>query len=198
MRMNDFEIKLRGMARSFTTIVPIISIIIGFLFRENFGLFLGAFLLICDFINHYVKKFFKMKVYNVGEDNEKDSLWLIGRGKRPEGAKHCGSFINENDMNGKATSFGMPSGHSQMAVTVAFMIIMFLANQYGGDARNIIAMFLVALLAIGILISRWWMGCHTWGQIGVGSVFGIIYGLMGWFLFKGLFLSSSSVDVEES
>jgi membrane-associated phospholipid phosphatase len=193
MRMNDFEIKVRGLARGFTTIIPIVSILVGFIFRENFGMFLGGFLLICDFINHFVKKFFKWWYNKEGVEE----LWLIGRGERPEGAKHCGSFINENDMNGKATSFGMPSGHSQMAITVALMIIMFLGNKYGGDARNIIAMFIVAILAIGILISRWWMGCHTWGQIAVGSVFGIIYGLIGWFVFKAIFLRDSETDVIE-
>ena len=194
MRMNDLNIKVRGMARSFTTIIPIVSILAGFIFRESFGMFLGGFLLICDFINHYVKKLFK---WWYKKENNVDS-WLIGIGERPEGAKHCGSFINEYDLNGKATSFGMPSGHSQMAVTVALMIIIFLGNKYGGDARNIIAMFIVAILAIGILISRWWMGCHTWGQIAVGSVFGIIYGIIGWYVFKAIFLrDSSNTDVIE-
>lgn len=194
MRMNDLNIKVRGMARGFTTIIPIVSILAGFIFRESFGMFLGGFLLICDFINHFVKKFFKWWYKKEGVDE----LWLIGRGERPEGAKHCGSFINEYDLNGKATSFGMPSGHSQMAVTVALMIIIFLGNKYGGDARNIIAMFIVAILAIGILISRWWMGCHTWGQIAVGSVFGIIYGIIGWYVFKAIFLrDSGNTDVIE-
>ena len=120
----------------------------------------------------------------------------MGRGKRPEGARHCGVFVEE-DGDGLSTGFGMPSGHSQMAITVALMIIMFLGNKYGGDARNIIAMFIVAILAIGILISRWWMGCHTWGQIAVGSVFGIIYGLIGWYVFKAIFLRDSETDVIE-
>ena len=56
--MNDLNIKVRGMARAFTTIIPIFGILIGIIFRVNFAWFFGLFLLVCDFINHFVKKFF--------------------------------------------------------------------------------------------------------------------------------------------
>lgn len=181
MRMNDLNIKIRGMARAFTTIIPIFGILIGIIFRVNFAWFFGLFLLVCDFINHFVKKLFRW-MYG---DNE--TIWLLGRGIRPDGAKHCGSFINEYKMDGKATSFGMPSGHSQMAVTVGVMLILFLYDKYGMDTYNLVSMSIVALLCVGILVSRWWMNCHTVEQIFVGSVIGLIYGLVGWSLYKWVF-----------
>ena len=41
-----------------------------------------------------------------------DTLPILGRGPRPVGAKYCGCFITESNLNGVSKSFGMPSGHS--------------------------------------------------------------------------------------
>lgn len=42
---------------------------------------------------------------------DREELPILGRGPRPEGAKHCGSFVDA-DSDGHSNSFGMPSGHA--------------------------------------------------------------------------------------
>jgi membrane-associated phospholipid phosphatase len=45
---------------------------------------------------------------------------ILGNGNRPSGAMNCGLYANGK----KATSYGMPSGHAQIAVTFAAYIIL--------------------------------------------------------------------------
>jgi hypothetical protein len=86
-------------------IVPLVSIIIGILFRQPIGIYFGLLIALMDIVNRGIKH--GLKEY-YGEHEE---LPILGRGARPEGAKHCGSFVDV-DSDGRPSSFGMPSGHA--------------------------------------------------------------------------------------
>jgi hypothetical protein len=74
-----------------------------------------AFLLLFP-LNWILKNFIFKPIYNYFQVIE---LPLIGRGDRPPNAYTCGIFLD----NGKSMSFGMPSGHSQIAWAVGTYII---------------------------------------------------------------------------
>jgi len=100
----------------------------------------------------------------------RETLPILGRGKRPEGACGCG-LINDNK---PATSFGMPSGHSQIAWAVSTYLIL----KY--SLKSIPqAIFLVAIAGY-ISFSRVAIGCHTTEQVVTGSVIGIISGILAY------------------
>jgi len=170
--------KIISLSRAFTIIIPIVSILVGIIFRNMLGIFLGLYLLLCDVLNHYVKILFK-KLYG-----HKSSYPILGMGERPDGARHCGSFIYDYDLEGIPTSYGMPSGHSQMATLIATFLIMYLLNTYGVNLYNIISISIILFICIGILYSRFHLKCHTIQQIIVGGLIGILYGSIGYFIYK--------------
>ena len=101
---------------------------------------------------------------------KRESIPILGRGMRPEGACGCG-LINDNK---PSTTFGMPSGHSQIAWSVSTYLIL----KYKSTPQTI---FLLTLAGY-ISFSRVMIGCHTIGQVITGGVIGILSGLGAWSL----------------
>ena len=94
--------------------------------------------------------------------------------------EHKFTFTN----TGKATTYGMPSGHSQMATLTATFWVLYLYKKHGFTAYNIFSMGLVILICLGILYSRWHLKCHTIQQIIFGSISGILFGIAGFYVCK--------------
>lgn len=102
-------------------------------------------------------------------------LPLIGRGPRPEGATNC-SFIP--DTSGKpASSFGMPSGHTCDGFLAATFWTLYIwqSTAWPLHYKTIATAGLYGLAALEGE-SRVRMGCHTWGQVVMGSLFGLLFG----------------------
>ena len=87
---------------------------------------------------------------------------LLGSGLRPPGAKNCGLWSNE-----AKPSYGMPSGHSQLITF--FLTSQLLDNSLTRPAKN-----LLIPLSLYLLYTRVELGCHTWQQVIVGALFGIL------------------------
>lgn len=130
------------------------------------------------------------------------SLPLLGLGERPPGATSCGVFLDGLT----ATSFGMPSGHSQGAWAIATYIILNLfkpkAKPEPKDTKpapkdklepkaklapmsnyslvwKSMSGFSVVLAAAYISYSRVYIeGCHTIEQVIVGGILGVISGAL--------------------
>ena len=136
---------LKGLARSYPLVVPLTSIIYGFIFKKSVGIYYGFYAYTCDIINHYIKKLYK----NFYGDNE--ILPILGLGRRPNGAKYCGIFINESNIDGITTSFGMPSGHSQMAVLTAIFWTMYILQNFPNDYHRIITITFISLVTLSII-----------------------------------------------
>ena len=58
--------------------------------------------------------------------NGQKSLPILGIGSRPPGARSCGLFLDGHPGN---TTFGMPSGHSQITWAIGTYLIMNLVNR---------------------------------------------------------------------
>ena len=117
----------------------------------------------------------------------KTSLPILGLGARPSGASSC-QFILDNKL---ASSFGMPSGHSQIAWTVATYMIARLINNWKNVNKDnkyitafeyfwlILSCLLVLAGAFYISYSRVYIeGCHTIEQVTFGGLLGILCGFL--------------------
>jgi membrane-associated phospholipid phosphatase len=147
---------------------------------ESFYLFIIYF--IVSISNHTFKKISKI-IYNLLNTK---SLPLLGIGSRPPNANSCAFILN----NVISTSYGMPSGHSQSAWTFAtyfiLKIIKYWYNKYNNKNMNIIdymwlviSCILILGSAIYISYSRVYIeGCHTFQQVIVGGLIGILSGFL--------------------
>ena len=116
-------------------------------------------------------------------------LAFLGLGSRPFGAHSCQFILDKKS----ASSFGMPSGHSQLAWTVSTYIFCKLLNniinnKYDDNSkfikiRNYIwfSVSLIAILCISCYISYsrvYIEGCHTIQQVTMGGILGIGCGFL--------------------
>ena len=99
---------------------------------------------------------------------KRKSVSILGRGSRPEGACGCG-LINDNK---PSTTFGMPSGHSQIAWSVSTYLIL--------KYKSIPHIIFLLTTAIYISFSRVQVGCHTPAQVITGAVIGIFSGFIAY------------------
>jgi len=152
-----------GFTRAYPLIIIFYSLLSGVLHENKNELIFTFIMLIADIFNHFIK----MRVFKVLMGDKKYPI--IGRGRRPQNM-NCGLFIN-----GQASkSYGMPSGHSQIAWFFSTYTILNLSenNKY----RKLISTLLIGL---GILISYsrvYWSKCHTLQQVIVGGFLGKILG----------------------
>lgn len=134
--------------------------------------------------NWIIKHLMVKPLYNLFN---KTKLPLLGMGARPNGAASC-EFILDKKV---ATSFGMPSGHSQIAWTVAtYIISKIIINWKNTNKDNkaistfgyiwlILSCLVVLTGAIYISYSRVYIeGCHTIQQVTVGGLLGILFGFL--------------------
>lgn len=114
-------------------------------------------------------------------------LPIFGIGVRPSGATSCHFTLDDI----LSTSFGMPSGHSQIAWAVAtYMISKIISKWINYNKTNkvievlgyiwvIISVFFILLCASYISYSRVYIeGCHTLQQVIVGGIIGIVCGYL--------------------
>tara|TARA_B100000925_G_scaffold5978_1_gene4240 strand:+ start:28 stop:579 length:552 start_codon:yes stop_codon:yes gene_type:complete len=99
---------------------------------------------------------------------------VIGQGPRPKGAKSCGLFESSKITDVK--SFGMPSGHAQMAG----FFTAYSMSKLGEDSVSIpfytsVGIFLGSSL-IFIMYSRVYSKCHTVQQTLAGALIGLVLG----------------------
>ena len=179
--INKLQTYLIGFLRASPVMIIIGSTICYILFQKKFGLYFSIYLLLVDIIGHYLKIISKKYLYN-----GKVNLPIIGRGPRPKGAKFTGCFIDDNNLEGISKSYGMPSGHSIIAMSTAVMLSCFIIENYPDTIHRKISLILLNVVVAMILYSRIYLGCHTIGQVAVGSIIGVILGFIGIKLFKKL------------
>lgn len=134
-----------------------------------------------NFIMNMILKVLSKGIYNAIAT---DYIFPFGQGSRPKGATNCGTFAFVS--NPDALSFGMPSGHSQLAWFFStYFILKIWQNIFTEDTydiyNNLFNPRIIILLLIAILVSYSRVkveGCHTWGQVITGGVIGIISGFV--------------------
>lgn len=183
--MNKALIHFKGTVRAAPYFVNLMAIIIGFIFKSKVSLFYGSYAYSVDILNHYLKLLCKNVIYK-----NTDYIPILGYGKRPIGAKNCGIFIDDANPNALSTSFGMPSGHSNFAsLCGTFWILYILQNSdiyNGNDIYKYLVIAFITFLSLSIMISRYFLGCHTIQQIVVGGLMGIGMGYIGFMGFNML------------
>ena len=99
---------------------------------------------------------------------------IIGQGPRPKGAKACGLFESSKITDIK--SFGMPSGHAQMAG----FFTAYSMSKLGEDEVSIPFYTTVGVILgsslIFIMYSRVYSKCHTIQQTLAGAIIGLVLG----------------------
>ena len=120
----------------------------------------------------------------------KDSLPILGIGRRPKGAMNCGDFIHCPPKI--STSFGMPSGHSQITWFSVVYIALLLTNKYNekthitkmDNIKYTLALVILLMIGLSVSYSRVLIGCHTFQQVIVGGLIGSGLALVAFYIIK--------------
>ena len=162
--------QILGFARAYPLIIISACFIYYFLTNDINLLMLAVALLVNDGINGVLKYWIVKPL--VG--NKK--IFLLGTGRRPDGAKNCSPFLETNAK--PSNSYGMPSGHSQSAVFFSTYVIMNLINSNVIMYEKILGGSIFIFLALGIMYSRVYLKCHTVQQVVVGGLIGLGLGFL--------------------
>ena len=198
--MNKELIKRSKLLPVLARISPIIYIILGLInciVNPTYNASYIFIIILALFpINWVIKHLIVLPLYNV---LGKTTIPIIGLGKRPQGATSC-NIILELD-NKIATSFGMPSGHSQMAWTLGTYLICRIINNWYNKEYNkekegknktestvlgyiwlILSVLIILTIIIYISYSRVYIdGCHTIQQVIIGGLLGVGSGVLIWY-----------------
>jgi len=119
-----------------------------------------------------------------------ETIPLLGIGKRPENATSCGTYLDGL----LSTTYGMPSGHSQIAWSVAIYFILKMIKKWYNNNKDtkpiaivgymwlILSCIFILGIATYISYSRVYIeGCHTIQQVIIGGILGSIMGFLVFF-----------------
>lgn len=166
--------KIMRIPREYPTILFVIAITITFFGNKNEGIILFCAFLISEILNKILKKCCK----HIIQDKK---LPILGIGKRPPVAVF--KLPQDGTMyKTSINSYGMPSGHSQLALLFSTYII--LRTYYNSNlniSNKILIYILMVFLAWYVLYSRIVEYWHTPQQTIVGGIIGMF---LGFFTYK--------------
>lgn len=157
---------------------PLLYLLLSFLYMlfspSAYSVYLFLSLLIVLLSNQIFKYLIFKPLYNILNTN---TLPILGLGSRPG---------NTSTSRNDSRSFGMPSGHSQLAFAITTYIILKMNNidtnkKYNTYLKNSIIIMSI-IVALYIAYSRIHIGCHTIQQVIVGSIIGIGFGYLVFYL----------------
>ena len=181
---------LPTLARTSPVIFPIFLVLNCVLYPSFNSYYIFIMYFIINLTNFLLKNIIFKPIYTIFE---KINIPILGRGIRPDGANSCHFILDNID----SKTFGMPSGHSQIAWAMATYFILKIIFNYKNKTKNnsnnsnnstnpilklnylwiIISCILIYICAVYISYSRVYIeGCHTIQQVIFGSLFGIISG----------------------
>lgn len=180
--------------------IYLIIIVLYFIIYPSYNSIYLLLIFLCLSISNTIAKYVISKpLYEI---LNKSTLPILGLGERPKGATSCDLTLD----NKVATSFGMPSGHSQLAWAFAIYIICKLIsivnNKYINNISDkykinkyliytFIVFICVILLSIAYYISYsrvYIEGCHTIEQVSFGGIFGVFCGLLAFYFENDIIL----------
>ena len=143
--------------------------------------------------NWFIKNAIVKPIYKL---TGKTKLPILGIGARPYGASSC-----HFTLDGKpSTTFGMPSGHSQLAWFISTYILCKVINNWNNNNNNtrsnpketVITIFsylwliassiIILSIAFYISYSRVYIeGCHTKQQVILGGILGVACGFITYY-----------------
>ena len=170
----------KGFLRASPIFIIIMSAILYAIFKVKFAFYFTIYILIVDISAHILKILFKF----IYKSLNKTYLPILGLGRRPNNAKYCSCFIDDDNLQGITSSFGMPSGHSIISITTAVLLTWYILNTQKKSTNRTISITLLHFICIMIAFSRYPLGCHTIQQIIIGSLIGFLFGKIGIRLFE--------------
>lgn len=99
---------------------------------------------------------------------------IIGQGSRPKGAKACGLFDSSKITDIK--SYGMPSGHAQMAGFFTAYSMLKLSDDQVSMPFYVTVGIILGSSLLFIMYSRIEAKCHTLQQTIAGAILGLFLG----------------------
>ena len=159
--MFSYLIKLLRMMPLLTFIISFFYFLLTFNFKY---LILTIVLITNDYANRFIKYIIKSTFG--------DSIFGI-LGKRPKGAKDCGFFENSPIQK---ESYGMPSGHSQNIGFISIYLILNTLNQNYKKEKKLLIVSSLIILIFAIMYSRIYLNCHTYPQVIIGVIIGLLFG----------------------
>jgi membrane-associated phospholipid phosphatase len=171
-------------AQTSPVFLPIYAFLYGLISFNYYFIFYGVLSFVNSILNFILKVIFRFVYEKIGNNN--GMLPILGRGMRPPGAYNCG-VIPTSDKS-PATSFGMPSGHSQSVwFMFGFFILYFLKSNVKNQNKNKnekpwtfwvgLKLSLLLIFCMFISSSRIYVGCHTVQQVIIGGIIGFFFGL---------------------
>jgi len=183
---------LSTLARTSPVVLTLIMILYAMMIPSFNSFYLVILVLLTNIFNAFLKYAVMKPLYKWSGSND---LFLLGIGSRPKGAMSCQFAIDST----KATSFGMPSGHSQIAWTIGTYLICRLICRFIDNLNkqkvnskpaeiimDNIWIFISVIVILGAMIyisySRVYIeGCHTIQQVSVGGIVGVILGFLAFY-----------------
>lgn len=189
--------------------IYIFALILYQMFNPNLhGLYIFLLMMLIGRTNSILKYLVFEPLYKLSGKNE---LPIIGIGDRPQGAKNCSFTIKKFDKFARGKnykSFGMPSGHSQIAWTLTAFIIFQLFDKGNlktvadketnheitlNNVKNVLQKYAfrfryeisVILITYSILVSfsRVYVeNCHTLQQVIIGMLFGVLFAYIAYYI----------------
>ena len=166
--------------RAFPCTLSLYSFIGGLVFNNPAYIVFGIYITLCDILISHPLKLLSKTIYKALKT---DTLPILGRGPRPEGAKYCGCFITESNLSGVSNSFGMPSGHSITAMSMfVFWYLYFQENTEDLKLRRR-QQVILGIICTAVILSRIYLGCHTIQHTIIGALIGAGLGTLGYKVF---------------
>jgi len=153
--------------------------------------YLLALVMINSSFNFFMKNAVMKPLYKL---SGKRDIFLFGLGYRPTGATSCSLHLDGKP----STSFGMPSGHSQMIWMIGTFILCKIirklldklnSNDNSTALENSMFYIWIGISIVSILTSMFYVsysrvyieGCHTLQQIIMGGFIGAVIGFLGYY-----------------
>jgi membrane-associated phospholipid phosphatase len=162
--------------------VAIVSVVLIYttLSRTYYSLYLLICVLAISISNGVFKNLIFNPLYNLFNRKE---LPILGIGKRPQNANSCGILLDGKTDN----SYGMPSGHSQIAwATATYLLLKIYLDKHKITSARLNIYEISKVCALSVLIigsaiyisfSRVYIeGCHTIQQVAIGGLLGVVCG----------------------
>jgi membrane-associated phospholipid phosphatase len=172
-------------AQTSSRFIPIYAMLFGLISFNHYLILFSILAILNGILNCILKIIFKILYIKLGSID----LPLLGRGIRPTGAQNCSDMPTLSNFVKKATSFGMPSGHSQNAWFFFTFISLYIYHQYKNKPHNIynqmtafILIIILFIISTFISYSRVKINCHSTNQVIIGGIIGAILGIFGYLL----------------
>lgn len=180
---------INAIFRSIPLTLPIV-LFIAYIFTKNkilLYLFIGQYFvqfLVPIFKNYlaYPIGFYLTKLYNT------DDIPIIGRFKRPIGAKNTGVFYISED-NYSFTQ-GMPSGHCMIMAFICVFLYYYLIDLYKfNNTYKSYLFFMCIIFILYMMYTRVLMNAHTIQQTIIGTLIGYILAYYYYIYIKNKFIN---------